>query len=224
MRLLGLALLAGLLALGWGFVRFLDGVDSAVDDPLRPSEAIVVLTGGGDRVETALLLLEQGAAPLLLVSGAHEGLTLAELARAHARDPAALAGRVTLGRAAATTLGNAVEVAAYATSRHLGSVRLVTAGYHMPRALLELRRAAPGLEVVPHPVMPAALRAEPGSPLAAPRGAGGAWASTPATPAGRGRGVPGMRRWTLLSGEYLKYVAAAAGLTRFLPAKEQVLR
>jgi len=195
--------LVGLVLLGWGFLRFLTGATAAVEDPVRPTEAVVVLTGGADRVETALRLLEQGAAPHLLVSGAHAGLTLPELARAHGRDPAALAGRVTLGRAAATTLGNAVEVAAFARGRGIGSVRLVTAGYHMPRALLELRRAAPGLAVVPHPVVPPGLR-EDGSP--------------------DGRGLPGLRRWTLLSGEYLKYVAAAAGLTRFLPAKEQALR
>ncbi len=197
-----LAALLGLLVLGWGFLRFLDGVDAAVDDPLRPTEAIIVLTGGGDRVETGLRLLEQGAAPRLLVSGTSAGLTLAELARAHGRDPAALAGKVTLGQAAATTLGNAAEVAAYARGRRISSLRLVTAGYHMPRALLELRRAAPGLVVVPHPVTPAALR----------------------EPSGRGRGLPGLRRWTLLSGEYLKYVMAAAGLTRFLPAKETAPR
>jgi uncharacterized SAM-binding protein YcdF (DUF218 family) len=204
-RLLGLIgglALVGLLLLGWGFLRFLDGATAAAEDPVRPTEAVVVLTGGADRVETALRLLEQGAAPQLLVSGAHAGLTLPELARAHGRDPAALAGRVALGWAAATTLGNAVEVAAYARGRGIGSVRLVTAGYHMPRALLELRRAAPGLEVVPHPVVPPGLRAD-GSP--------------------NGRGLSGLRRWTLLSGEYLKYVAAAAGLTRFLPAKERAL-
>ncbi|NKE43662.1 YdcF family protein [Roseomonas frigidaquae] len=205
--------LAGALLLGWGFVVFLGGTTSPVEDPVRPTEAVVVLTGGGDRVETALLLLEQGVAPRLLVSGANAGLTLAELARAHGRDPAALAGRVTLGRAAATTLGNAVEVAAYVRGRGISSIRLVTAGYHMPRALLELRRAAPGLTVVPHPVVPAVLR-EDADPAAQPA----------SRPAGRGRGLPGLRRWTLLSGEYLKYVAAAAGLTRFLPAKEQAKR
>jgi len=199
--------LAGLLLLGWGFLRFLAGATAAVDDPVRPTEAVVVLTGGADRVETALRLLEQGAAPYLLVSGAHAGLTLPELARAHGRDPAALAGRVALGWAAATTLGNAVEVAAFARGRGIASVRLVTAGYHMPRALLELRRAAPGLEVVPHPVVPAALRPD------------GLSNSRP-----NGRGLSGLRRWTLLSGEYLKYVAAAAGLSRFTPAKEQAER
>jgi len=193
--------LAGLGLLGWGYLQFLAGATAPVADPVRPTDAIVVLTGGGDRVETALLLLEQGVAPRLLVSGAHAGLTLAELARAHGRDPAALASRVALGRAAATTRGNAVEVAAFARSAGIGTLRLVTAGYHMPRALLELRRAAPGLEVVPHPVVPAALRKRGDA-------------------SGGGRGLPGLRRWTLLPGEYLKYVAAAAGLTRFLPAKE----
>lgn len=208
LRLTGGLVLIGLLLLGWGFVVFLGGtMEDQVEKPLRPTGAIVVLTGGGDRVEKALRLLEQGAAPLLLVSGVHAGLTLAELARAHGREPAELEGRVTLGRAAATTQGNAMEVAAYARSRGIDSIRMVTAGYHMPRALLELRRAAPTLVVVPHPVLPAALRED-----APPVG--------PAT----GRALSGLRRWTLLSGEYLKYVAAAAGLTRFLPAKEQVRR
>ncbi|NKC31435.1 YdcF family protein [Falsiroseomonas selenitidurans] len=196
-----LALLA-LLALGWGFVQFLAVAEAPPAETGLRTDAIVVLTGGRDRVETALGLLDSRLAPRLLVSGAHAELTLAELARAHGRDPAALAGRVTLGRAAATTLGNAAEVAAWTQAGPVRSIRLVTAGYHMPRALLELRRAAPGLAVVPHPVMPSLLREAPG----------------------RGRGLPGLRRWTLLSGEYLKYVAAAAGLTRFLPAKESARR
>jgi uncharacterized SAM-binding protein YcdF (DUF218 family) len=197
-----LAALLGLLVLGWGFLRFLDGVDAAVDDPLRPTEAIIVLTGGGDRVETGLRLLEQGGRT---AAAGFRHQRRADPGGTGARPwagPAALAGKVTLGQAAATTLGNAAEVAAYARGRRISSLRLVTAGYHMPRALLELRRAAPGLVVVPHPVTPAALR----------------------EPSGRGRGLPGLRRWTLLSGEYLKYVMAAAGLTRFLPAKETAPR
>jgi uncharacterized SAM-binding protein YcdF (DUF218 family) len=36
----------------------------------------------------------------------------------------------------------------------LGSLRLVTAAYHMPRSLLEFRRAMPEIEIVPHPVFP----------------------------------------------------------------------
>jgi uncharacterized SAM-binding protein YcdF (DUF218 family) len=202
---LGLAAsLLAMLALGLGFLSFLSQAAAPVVAPGRRTDAIVVLTGGADRVETALRLLDEGLAPRLLVSGANTDLTLAELARAHGRDPAALEGRVILGRLAASTRGNAAEVAAYARAQRIGSIRVVTAGYHMPRALLELRRAAPGLRLLPHPVTPAALRAE-------------------ADPPPRARTLPAMRRWTLLPGEYLKYVAAAAGLTHLLPAKESAI-
>jgi uncharacterized SAM-binding protein YcdF (DUF218 family) len=184
------ALLAVLLA---GFLWFLGQVPEAPASPARRTDGIVVLTGGAERVETGLRLLEAGHAPRLLVSGVAARLTLAELARAHAREPSALAGRVTLGHAAATTLGNAVETAAWARANGLTSLRVVTAGYHMPRALLELRRALPGVELVPHPVGPAALR----------------------------EGALGHARAARLHlGEYVKYLLSAAGLSRLLPARD----
>jgi len=34
------------------------------------------------------------------------------------------------------------------------TLRVVTAAYHMPRALIELRRTLPQVELVPHPVFP----------------------------------------------------------------------
>jgi uncharacterized SAM-binding protein YcdF (DUF218 family) len=193
-----LLLLAGLAALGLvlGFIPFLQATLAEPEGPVQRTDAIAVLTGGAERVETGLRLLEEGAAGRLLISGAAAGTTLAAFARAHRRDPAALEGRVVLGHAAATTRGNAAEVAGFAQAHGLRSVRVVTAGYHMPRALLELRRAVPGIELVPHPVRPAALRGA---------GALGRW-----------------RSWTLLPGEYLKYLAAAVGVSRFLPALESL--
>lgn len=192
----GLLLLL-VLAFGVGFLRFLDAADEPAAPP-RPADAIAVLTGGADRVETALRLLEAGLAPRLLVTGAAPRLTLAELARAHGRDAAALAGRVTLGHAAATTIGNAAEIAAFVRAHGVHSVLVVTAGYHMPRATLEIRRALPGIELVPHPVQPASLR--------------------------EGGRMPRLRVATLLFGEYVKYVAAAAGLSRLVPARDPVRR
>jgi uncharacterized SAM-binding protein YcdF (DUF218 family) len=203
-RLILIAAAAVLLAaggLGWGFAGFLDLAQAEPEAPAQPTGAIVVLTGGAERVETALRLLDQDLAPLLLVSGAHATLTLAELARAHGRDPAALAARVRLGRAAATTIGNAAEAAAFARAHGIASLRLVTAGYHMPRAMLEFGRAMPGITLLAHPVQPAALR-----------------------PAGAAPALPATRRWGLLFGEYVKYVTAAAGISRFVPARESARR
>jgi uncharacterized SAM-binding protein YcdF (DUF218 family) len=185
------ALLAAVPALPLaGFLWFLRAAAAPPADPERRADGIAVLTGGADRVETGLRLLLADDAARLIVSGAHRDATLADLARGAGLAPEAaerVAGRVTLGRAAATTRGNAAEIAAWARAAGgVASVRVVTAGYHMPRALLELRRALPEAELLPHPVVPARLRG----------------------------GAGGQRAWRLLAGEYLKLIGAWLGFAR----------
>ena len=124
-----------------GFAVFALRAFSPPDPPLRETDGIVVLTGGSERVATGLRLLTEGLAPRLLISGAHPEVGLADIAQAAGIDPAPVARQVTIGRAAATTRGNAVETAAWVRADVVRSLRVVTASYHMPRALLELRRA-----------------------------------------------------------------------------------
>ncbi len=174
------------LLLALGFVRFLTLAAAGPAEPERPTDGIAVLTGGAERVETGLRLLREGRARVLLVSGVHRDATLADMAHRAAMGPGDLAGRVALGHEATSTRGNAAEIAAWARAERLGSLRVVTAGYHMPRALLELRRVLPDVAVLAHPVLPATLR-EAGA-------------------AGR------LRTWSLLLREYLKYLAVRAGL------------
>lgn len=160
MTVLCVLVLAAGVAWGAGFAAFvhaarLDGV------PPPPADGIVALTGGADRVDTGLRLLADGRAPLLLVSGVGRGAELGELLRhalAGTGSGAGLAGRVTLGREAASTMGNAQETAAWARLHGMRSLIVVTAGYHMDRALLELGRALPGVALYPAPVQPPALR------------------------------------------------------------------
>ena len=59
---------------------------------------------------------------------------------------------MTLGYEADDTHGNAMESARWIGEQGFRSLRLVTATYHMPRGLLEFRRAMPEIEIVPHPV------------------------------------------------------------------------
>jgi uncharacterized SAM-binding protein YcdF (DUF218 family) len=198
-RLRQAALILGLplFLLASGFAWFVLRAAAEPEAPLRHTEGIAVLTGGADRVQTGLRLLEEGLADRLLISGTHQSVTLPDLARAASMDAGPLvplAERITLGREAATTRGNAQEVAEWARSLGLRSLRVVTAGYHMPRALLELRRALPEAELVPHPVQPAALRGSD----AVTRG----------------------RTWRLLASEYAKFVGAGLGLSRFITMRE----
>ncbi|MFM7689871.1 MAG: YdcF family protein, partial [Alphaproteobacteria bacterium] len=95
MKLRRLSLLALALLLLWlgGFIWFLRTVQETAAD-VGAADAIVVLTGGTERVETGFRLLEEGAAPRLFVSGVHPESRLADLARGAGVDPAKLTGRV----------------------------------------------------------------------------------------------------------------------------------
>ena len=157
------------------------------------ADGIVALTGGTDRVETALRLLAEGGARKLLVSGIGGNAELATLARRAGLDPMPIAAQVTLGRDAITTRGNADETAAWARRNGIRSLIVVTAAYHMPRALTEIARAAPGLTLYPMPVTPPVLREG---------GLGG-----------------DAVRLRLMAEEYVKFLAASVDITALLPAR-----
>lgn len=148
--LLALTLVA-LLAATAGFVLFMRATAQPAALPPH-ADGIVALTGGADRVETALRLLADGRADKLLLSGIGPVTELAPLARRAGVDGAALAERVTLGRHAASTRGNALETQAWAREEHIRSLIVVTGYYHMPRALAELAPALPGVTLHPFPV------------------------------------------------------------------------
>ena len=116
------------------------------------TDAIVVLTGGSGRLNAGLTLLSSARAKKLFVSGVYRGVDVQTLLEISRRDPEGLACCIVLGYAAGSTAGNADETAAWLAAEKYGSVRLVTASYHMPRSLLEFRHAMPGMTIIPHPV------------------------------------------------------------------------
>ena len=123
------------------------------------TDAIVVLTGGSERIATGLALLARRRADELFISGVEAGVELDDLLSEATRsagfvDPGDLGHRIIVGYRAADTVGNAEEVAGWMHSRGYRSLRLVTANYHMPRSLLAFRRLLPGIEIHPHPVQP----------------------------------------------------------------------
>lgn len=121
------------------------------------TDAIVVLTGGGDRIEQAYRLVEKGLANRLYVTGVAEKVTKEQLLKRLGDPPAELAARIQLGFRAADTRGNATETAAWFNSQNLRSMRLVTGNYHMRRSALWFRRAMPDALIIEHPVVPRGL-------------------------------------------------------------------
>lgn len=140
-----------------GFLWFAATIPDSVADTTTRTDAIVVLTGGRDRVSTGIALLATDRADRLFISGVGANTRMADLMPP---EHAALTDRIALGAAAVDTVGNALETAAWA--RYIGarSIRLVTAAYHMRRSLAEVRAAMPGVTVIPHPVFPPSVRAD----------------------------------------------------------------
>lgn len=123
-------------------------------DPYRgEAEGIVVLTGGDGRVEAGLKLLEAGRAKRLLISGVHANVKISELIKLNHQDPA-LIDRIDLGFAAQDTSGNADETAAWVEKNKVQSMIVVTAHYHMPRAMVHLGAQLPDVALYPYPVTP----------------------------------------------------------------------
>ncbi len=152
----------GIAALVWaiGLVRFVATLPAEIADDHTRTDAIVVLTGGRDRLATGLTLLQGDYAPRLLISGVAEGITIDRLLEQLGMTgyPAALRPRVTLGHRATSTVQNAREAADWCREEGFHSIRLVTAAYHMKRSLLEFQRTMPGVRILPHPVFPEAVK------------------------------------------------------------------
>lgn len=123
--------------------------------PTLHADGIVALTGGTGRVETSLRLLARNPNARLLISGVD--LQTSGRALLPPSIPADMENRITLGYQARSTIGNATETAVWVADHHINSLIIVTAGYHMRRAMLELGRTLPGVTLSPYPVLPPAM-------------------------------------------------------------------
>ncbi len=189
---LGLASLTAVASV-WaaGLVWFAATVPDRVEDPSSRTDAVIVLTGGSRRLGVGLTLLMQGQARKLFVSGVHRGVDVTELLRVARQSPAEVECCIVLGYSADNTAGNAAETARWMLEQGYGSLRLVTASYHMRRSLLEFQHAMPGVAIVPHPVFPDTF--QPGD----------WWTRSPSV-------------WLVVA-EYTKYLAARARIALGLP-------
>ena len=109
----------------------------------QKTDAIVVPTGSGGRIQRGFELLHKGAARQMLVTGVDEEVRPNEFAVEYSVPARTMACCVTLGFAALDTRGNARETAEWVAQRKVRSLRLVTSDWHMRRAALELEDKLP---------------------------------------------------------------------------------
>lgn len=138
-----------------GLFAFVERIERSTPPP-DPGQAdgVVALTGAGsnERIGAAMNLLENGRARRMLVSGVNR-----EASREDIRMVSRAVRRlydccVDLGFDAANTVGNARETEEWARAMRFDSLIVVTADYHMPRAMLELNGAMPEKALTPYPV------------------------------------------------------------------------
>ena len=143
-----------------GLVWYASLIPSPSEPSMAKSKAIVVLTGGSDRMAEGLRLLERGLAQKLFISGVYHRVEVKELLSVAKKNPNELECCIELGYTADNTAGNAYETAVWMEKEGFHSLRLVTASYHMPRSLLEFQRVMPEIEIIVHPVFPEGFKGE----------------------------------------------------------------
>ena len=140
------------LALIWfsGLLAFADRVQNSTPDRApATAQGIVALTGANsnERLATAMGLLEDGYGRRVLVSGVNPMTSRADVRRVSRAVRRLYDCCVDLGFTAADTVGNARETADWATAMRYRQLIIVTADYHMPRAMLELNAMLRGTGV-----------------------------------------------------------------------------
>jgi uncharacterized SAM-binding protein YcdF (DUF218 family) len=148
----GAGAVAALLTLG--FVVFASVVTRVPADNNPHADGIVVLTGEGSRIAEGARLLDEGRAHRMLISGVFRRTGKKALIDISGLAEDKFDCCVDVGYAALDTAGNANETRSWAASRGYTSLIVVTASYHMPRSLAELSLAMPGVQLIPHPVVP----------------------------------------------------------------------
>ena len=119
-------------------------------DETTHTQAIVVLTGGRNRISEAVKLLNHGLADKLFISGVEKNTSLKDIC--DSQDVLLPQNNVWLEKNSTNTIENAIQTQAWLKKNKISSIRLVTSNYHLPRSIQEFKYQNNKLSIVPHPV------------------------------------------------------------------------
>lgn len=119
-------------------------------------DAAIVLTGGSKRIHHGFVRVAEDLAGEVFISGVGDEVTPKDVVKqAREKTRPINNSQLTLGHEARSTIGNAAEVRAWVIQNDITSIRLITANYHMPRSMQEIRFALPeSIILIPDPVFP----------------------------------------------------------------------
>ncbi|MBQ8481321.1 MAG: YdcF family protein [Alphaproteobacteria bacterium] len=134
-----------------GFLWFGQKINDYNDYALKYTDAIVVLTGGRNRISRAVELVNNNMAEHLFISGVEKNTSLKDILKGlkiSVDNPE----KVELGYKATNTIENAREIKEWIENNDIKSVRLITSNYHIPRSLAELKAYNLPLDIEVTPV------------------------------------------------------------------------
>ena len=142
-----------MLGIAWlgGFLLFSHQIYHFAPDENTKTDAIIVLTGGKNRISEAAKLLNQGLGEKLFISGVSQKTSLQDLKN---RGDITLKNEkdVTLDKRSTNTEENAIEATEWVKNNNIKSIRLVTSNYHILRSEQEFRAQDKNLNIILHPV------------------------------------------------------------------------
>ncbi|EJF87707.1 YdcF family protein [Bartonella rattimassiliensis] len=146
--------LAIIIFIFWGgFIIFSEKTERLFPPmPLPKADAIIVLTGGENRIETGLHLLQKGLGSRLFISGVNTTTNLKNFMHNMHINPRLVSCCIDIGHKATNTRGNAKESAVWIKKHHYKSLYIVTHDYHIWRSMRELKYLMPDIHFIAYPV------------------------------------------------------------------------
>jgi uncharacterized SAM-binding protein YcdF (DUF218 family) len=146
-----------------GFAVFFLKLDTSGRRPEDKTDAIITLTGETKRITEAVRELATGSANWLYISGVYREApigrvvdrTIDELKRENKLQGTreAFRAKIQMDSRAENTIENGLDSRRWVRENKIGSIRLMTSYYHMPRSMVIFRKYMPDIRIVPHSVL-----------------------------------------------------------------------
>ena len=134
-----------------GFCFFANKINHINIDNNKQTDAIIVLTGGRNRINEASKLFNENKAKYLFISGVAKDITIENIQNTQDIKFNNIQN-TEIGHNAENTVENAKETKLWIEKNEIESIRLVTSNYHIYRSLIEFRKYLKNIEILPHPV------------------------------------------------------------------------